>query len=65
MMCMLKWPHNGLFLLLDDPAGDNKQEINQFLQYVKKKFSELLLPAEVVTKSDFLGKGMHMNKLPC
>ena len=32
-------------------------EINQFLQYVKDRFSEVLLPAEVVTKLDFIGKG--------
>jgi len=51
---------NYLLLLLEDSAGDgNKQEINQFLQYVKEKFSEVLLPAEVITKSDFLGKGMY------
>ena len=32
-------------------------ELNQLLQYVKEKFSEVLLPAEVVTRLDFLGKG--------
>ncbi|XP_065909293.1 uncharacterized protein [Dysidea avara] len=32
-------------------------EINQLIQYVKEKFSEVLLPAEAVTRLDFLGKG--------
>ena len=43
---------------LDGATGDNKQEIDQFLQYVKEKFSEVLLPAEAINKSDFLGKGV-------
>jgi len=51
------------FLLLEDSARNNKQEINQFLQYVKERFSEVLLSAEVVTKSDFLGKGTCVNKI--
>ena len=33
-------------------------EVTQLLQYVKDKFSEVLLPAEVLTKSSFLGKGV-------
>ena len=33
-------------------------ELSQLLQYVKDKFSEVLLPAECVTRLDFLGKGI-------
>ena len=32
-------------------------EVNQFLQYVKSKFSEVLLPVENITKQGLLGKG--------
>ena len=32
-------------------------EVNQFLQYVKDKFSEVLLPVESITKQGLLGKG--------
>ena len=33
------------------------QEINEFLQYVESKFSEVLLPVENITKQGILGKG--------
>ena len=33
-------------------------EVTQLLQYVRDKFSEVLLPAEVITKLNFLGKGV-------
>jgi len=47
-----------IFVTLDDSVSRNSLlEMNQFLQYVKDKFSEVLLPAEVVTKLDFIGKG--------
>ena len=32
-------------------------EVNQFLQYVKDKFSEVLLPVESISKQGLLGKG--------
>ena len=38
-------------------------EVTQLLQYVKDKFSEVLLPAEVVTKSSLLGKGVSPSML--
>jgi len=48
-----------VFDILDDltESTNSLLEINQFLQYVKDKFSEVLLPAEVVTKLDLIGKG--------
>ncbi|XP_065910180.1 tyrosine-protein kinase receptor TYRO3-like isoform X2 [Dysidea avara] len=42
---------------LSSSMGSLVCEVTQLLQYVKDKFSEVLLPAEVITKSDFLGKG--------
>jgi len=33
-------------------------EVTQLLQYVRDKFSEVLLPAEVITKQELLGKGV-------
>ena len=36
-------------------------ETNQFLQYVKEKFSEVLLPVESITKQGLLGKGYREN----
>ena len=36
---------------------DSFLEVNQFLQYVKDKFSEVLLPVESITKQNILGKG--------
>ena len=36
-------------------------EANQFLQYVKEKFSEVLLPVESITKQGLLGKGYREN----
>ena len=33
------------------------QEINEFLQYARSKFSEALLPVENITKQGLLGKG--------
>ena len=32
-------------------------EVNQFLQYVKDKFSDVILPVESITKQSLLGKG--------
>jgi len=48
-----------VFDILDDltESTNSLLEINQFLQYVKDTFSEVLLPAEVVTKLDLIGKG--------
>ena len=49
-----------VFDTLDDltESMSSLLEINQFLRYVKDKFSEVLLPVEVVTKLDFIGKGI-------
>ena len=32
-------------------------EVNDFLQYVKEKFSEVLLPVDTITKQELIGKG--------
>ena len=32
-------------------------EIDQFLEMVKKTFSDVLLPVEYISKQEFLGKG--------
>lgn len=34
-------------------------EVNQLLEYAKKKFSDVLLPEEVVTKLELIGEGMY------
>ena len=48
---------------LSSSMGSLVCEVTQLLQYVKDKFSEVLLPAEVITKSDFLGKGVWCSRL--
>ena len=37
----------------------NNKGMKEFLQSVKGKFSDVLIPAENITKQDFLGKGRH------
>ena len=32
-------------------------EVNEFLQYVKERFSEVLLPVDTITKQSVVGKG--------
>ena len=34
-------------------------EIDQFLEMVKKTFSDVLFPIEYIDKQDFLGKGIY------
>ena len=36
-------------------------EINQLLQYVENQFSDILLPEEIITKLELVGKGACMD----
>ena len=53
----------GIFVENDSlKSSDNSlhTQINNFLQHVKEKFSEVLLPMENVTKLELIGKGMYI-----
>ena len=57
----------GIFVENDSlKSSDNSlhTQINNFLQHVKEKFSEVLLPVEDVTKLEMIGKGMHICMKP-
>jgi len=55
----LKYLFCGLILtLIEASSKSSLTELNQLLQYVTEKFSEILLPAEVVTRLEFIGKGI-------
>ena len=50
-----------LLIILEDTLKHSTSslvlEVNNFLQYVKEKFSEVLLPINVITKQGLVGKG--------
>ena len=49
-------------IISDAIRNSTMQEMNQFLHYVKNKFSEVLLPVESIAKQGLLGKGyVHRN----
>ena len=35
-------------------------EVNEFLQFVKERFSEILIPVDTITKQNVVGKGMYI-----
>ena len=47
--------------VLETNESAQLSEINQLLQYVEKKFSDILIPEEVVNKQEFIGKGTCMH----
>ena len=45
--------------MLEANENAHLSETHQLLQYVEKQFSDVLLPEEVVTKLEFIGKGTY------
>ena len=43
--------------ILENNRGSLLLEVNEFLQYVKEKFSGVLLPVDTITKQGLIGKG--------
>lgn len=52
-----------LHAVLETDENSHLSEIHQLLQYVEKQFSDILLLEEVVTKQEFIGKGIHIAAL--
>ena len=53
--------HSLYCAVLETNENAQLSEINQLLQYVEKKFSDILIPEEVVNKQEFIGKGTYVN----
>lgn len=49
--------HKFLLVLQQIPHNINNKETKDFLQSVKQKFSDVLIPVDNITKQDLLGKG--------
>ena len=45
--------------MLETDENAHVSEIHRLLRYVEKQFSDILLPEEVVTKLEFIGKGTY------
>ena len=44
---------------------ESTSDIHQFLQYVEKKFSDVLIPASQLETQEYLGKGTYAYMFAC